>query len=229
VTDVRILLVEDDRKLARMLERGLTEAGNQVAAVRDAESGLERLRAGGFDVCVLDVLLPGMDGFAALERARAEGIATPMLMLTARDSVADRVRGLQLGADDYLVKPFAFAELEARLSALARRSAPPRETILRAGSLVLDPAAHTVTLDGRALELSAKQFALLAFLLRHRGRVVTRQMVLEEVFGYEFDPGTNIVDVHVANLRKKIDAPKGASRIETIRGVGYRLEADEPR
>src|SRR5262249_6378757 len=153
-------------------------------------------------------------------KARAQGVATPILLLTARDAVPDRVEGLRRGADDYLTKPFAFAELLARLDALTRRLRP-KESIQRLGALQLDPSAHRVTLGGNEVSLSEKQFALLEFLLRHAGKVVTRQMVLAEVFGYNFDPGTNIVDVHIGHLRQKI-AP---TQITTVRGVGYRLEA----
>ena len=220
---MRVLLIEDDVALARVLKRGLSEDGHEIVHAADGPSGLARLREGDHDVCVLDVLLPGLDGFAVLSQARAAGIATPILMLTARDAVPDRVEGLKRGADDYLVKPFAFAELVARLEALARRPAP-REGPLRAGDLEIDPVAHRARLADRELTLSQKQFALLAFLLKHRGQVVTRQMVLERVFGYGFDPGTNLVDVHIGNLRQKIDAPGAPSRITTIRGVGYRFE-----
>jgi two-component system OmpR family response regulator len=219
---MRLLLVEDDAGLARVLERGLAEAGHTVEQVGDGAVGLERLRLGGFDACVLDVMLPGLDGFQVAEQARAAGVRTPILMLTARDAVEDRVEGLKRGADDYLVKPFAFAELLARLDALTRRGAFAAR--LSAGNLVIDTAAHRVLLAGSELTLSHKQFALLAFLMQRRGEVVTRAMILAEVFGYPFDPGTNLVDVHVANLRQKIDEPGGPSRITTVRGVGYRFE-----
>jgi DNA-binding response OmpR family regulator len=218
---MRILLVEDDRKLRRAIERGLREAGHAVEAVGDAEAGLAALAAARHDVAVLDVMLPGMDGFAAVARARQDGIATPILLLTARDAVSDRVHGLTLGADDYLIKPFAFAELEARLSALGRRG--QKEPPLRCGGVLVDPVAHRATVDGRAVELSARQFVMLTFFIRHQGEVVSRAMILDEVFGYRFDPGTNLVDVHVANLREKI----GAARISTVRGVGYRMDVDE--
>jgi two-component system OmpR family response regulator len=221
------LVVEDDPKLSKMLVRGLAEEGFDPVCVGDAESGLERLRADRFDVCVLDVLLPAMDGFTALAQARAQGIATPILLLTARDGVADRVRGLQSGADDYLVKPFAFAELLARLQAIHRRSGPHRETVLSAGNVTIDPAVHRVVVGAEAVELSQKQFALLDLLLRHRGQVVTRAMILERVFGYTFTPNTNIVDVHISNLRQKLALPACRLRIETVRGVGYRAEASE--
>ena len=221
---MKVLIVEDDRKLGRMLVSGLAEEGHSARIVRDAPSALAALRAGDAELCVMDVMLPGGDGFAVLEAARKESIAIPIIMLTARDAVEDRVRGLRLGADDYLIKPFAFAELVARMEALGRRALPKREsTVLRAGDLVLDRTAHRVTIAGKVVELSARQFALLEFFLLHPGKVVSRAMILESVFGYGFDPGTNIVDVHVLNLRLRIDTPEVPSRIETIRGVGYRL------
>jgi two-component system OmpR family response regulator len=215
---MKILVVEDDAAMGRVLERGLGEEGHEVTLVTDGLLGLERLLAGGADVCILDLLLPKLDGFSVLERARQKNVTTPILILTARDAVPDRVEGLRRGADDYLTKPFAFAELLARLEALTRRTKVA--SVLRAGALELDAAAHRVTLSAVELVLSERQFALLEYLLRHKGQVVTRQMVLEEVFGYHFDPGTNIVDVHVGHLRQKI-AP---ARITTVRGVGYRLE-----
>jgi DNA-binding response OmpR family regulator len=161
----------------------------------------------------------------ALKTARAEGIVTPILLLTARDSVSDRVRGLHLGADDYLVKPFAFAELLARLRAIHRRTGPPREIMLAAGNVTIDPASHHVLVGDESLELSQKQFALLELLLRHRGQVVTRAMILERVFGYSFATNTNIVDVHISHLRQKLARPSCRLRIETVRGVGYRADA----
>jgi two-component system OmpR family response regulator len=222
---MKVLVIEDDPALRRVLERGLAEEGHAVELAADGPGGLARLRAGGFDACVLDVMLPGLDGFAVVEGARAAGVRTPVLMLTARDAVSDRVEGLKRGADDYLVKPFAFAELLARLEALARRAQPVEES-LTAGDLVVDPAAHRAFKDGVELALSARQFALLAFLMRRRGQVVSRAVLLEQVFGYGFDPGTNLVDVHVGNLRGKIDSPGRPSRITTVRGVGYRFEEE---
>ena len=221
---LRILVIEDDRELCRLLARGLGEEGHSVALAHDGVNGLAQLCTGGFDVCVLDVRLPLRDGFDVLADARAVGVNTPVLMLTARDAVEDRVRGLSLGADDYLVKPFAFAELAARVAAVARRGAPKRERE-RIGHLELDSAAHRVLSDGKELELSAKQYALLEFLVRHRGEVVSRSMILRQVFGYSFEAVSNIVDVHISSLRQKIDRPGEPSLIVTVRGVGYRLEA----
>jgi two-component system, OmpR family, response regulator len=214
---VRILVAEDDAALGRMLQRGLEEEGHQVTLIADGRQVNAALQQN--DACILDLMLPGLDGLSIVERARAAGVRTPILILTAKDAVPDRVAGLRRGADDYLTKPFAFAELTARLDALTRRSAPP--PLLQSGDLSLDRAAHRATLAGHELVLSEKQFALLELFLRHAGQVVTRQMVLSEVFGYSFDPGTNLVDVHVGHLRQKLDRP---GRIATIRGVGYRLE-----
>jgi DNA-binding response OmpR family regulator len=224
---VRLLLVEDDVKLVAMLTRGFAEEGVAVTAVGDGERGLEALRGGGFDACVLDVLLPGRDGFSVLAAARQEGIATPIVLLTARDGVPDRVRGLSLGADDYLTKPFAFAELLARLHARTRKTAPAAVRRLAWGPLALDTIAHEVTLAGDRVELSARQFALLEYLLRHPGEVVTRATLLEHVFGYGYDPGTNIVDVHIMHLRKRL-GPTAAALVTSVRGVGYRV-GDVPR
>ena len=215
---MKLLVVEDDASMQRLLQRGLGEEGHEVTLAKDGEAGLQQLLDGKFDACVLDLLLPKMNGFTVLEKARAAGVATPILVLTARDAVPDRVEGLKRGADDYLCKPFAFAELTARLEALTRRGRP--SPVMRVGELEMDTAARRATLGGRELSLSEQQFSLLAFLLGHAGRVVTRAMVLEEVFGYGFDPGTNIVDVHIGHLRQKLPGVP----ITTVRGVGYRLE-----
>jgi two-component system OmpR family response regulator len=225
---MRLLLVEDDLKIARMLERGLGEEGFAVDTATRGGSGIDRLRSGEFDVCVLDVLLPDVDGFQVLEQARREGVRIPVLMLTARDAVSDRVRGLTSGADDYLTKPFAFAELLARLHVLLRRGAAPLlSSTMQIADLVLDRETHAVTRAERPLELSPKQYALLEFLVQHAGQVVSREMILRKVFGYTFDTGTNIVDVHVSNLRQKVDVGRARSLIKTVRGVGYRLADDE--
>src|SRR5262245_3296572 len=224
VCRVRLLLVEDDAKVARMLVRGLSEEGFEVDLSQDGPSGLERLGQGhGYDVCILDLALPGLDGFEVLAQARGAGVKTPVLILTARDLVRDRVRGLDGGADDYVTKPFAFAELLARLRALLRRQAPARGATLRCRDIELDAAAHRAKRAGAVIELSAKQFALLEFLMRHPDEVLSRGMILEHVFGYSFDPGTNLVDVHVAHLRQKLDRPGASSLIQTVRGVGYRM------
>jgi two-component system OmpR family response regulator len=220
---MKVLLIEDDVALGDMLHRGLSEDGHDVQLLRDGKSGLDALATEGADVCILDVLLPLMDGFTVVERARQSGVRTPVLMLTARDELSDRVEGLRRGADDYLVKPFAFAELVARLEALTRRGTQ-RETKIACGDLILDLAEKRVTIAEREVLLSQKQLALLECFLRHRGQVVTRSMILSQVFGYDFDPGTNIVDVHVGHLRQRIDVDGRPSRITTVRGIGYRFE-----
>jgi len=223
---MRLLLVEDDPKLTAMLGRGLREEGYDVTAVSDGDAGLAALRGGGFDACVLDVLLPGRDGFSVLAAARANGVTTPVVILTARDAVFERVRGLSLGADDYLTKPFAFAELVARLQARTRPPLRSQPTRASWGEIELDRAAHRVTVAGELIALSARQFALLDYLLGHQGEVVTRATLLEQVFGYEYDPGTNIVDVHLMHLRRRLGAA-GASFVVSVRGVGYRVSDGE--
>jgi len=225
----RMLLVEDDPKIVAMLARGLSEEGFSVEVASDGRAGLEGLCSDRFEVCVLDLGLPHKDGLEVLSEARAAGYLTPVLVLTARDAVPDRVMGLNGGADDYLTKPFAFAELLARLRALLRRGPEPKRGPLTSLDLSLDPARHRVTRAGESIELSKTQFALLECLLRNKGEVVSRARILDRVFQYGFDPGTNIVDVHVAQLRKKIDRATEPSLITTVRGVGYRLrtEADD--
>lgn len=225
---MRLLLIEDDTRLVRSLTAGLAEAGFAVDSAGDGPEGLQALRAHRYDACVLDVNLPSGDGFQVLRAARSEGLGTPILILTARDAVADRVHGLDHGADDYLVKPFAFAELVARLRVLLRRGTPQRAGLLRAGALTLDAAAHEVRVGGYQVELTQKQFTLLEYLLVHLDQVVTRRMLLSGVWGYSFDPGTNLVDVHVAQLRRRLESagPGGwVCPIETLRGVGYRVRS----
>ncbi len=219
---MKVLVVEDDPAVARAIVRGLVEEGHDVEHASDGAVGLAALTRADIEVCILDLQLPVLDGMAVLRNARARGVTTPVLVLTARDAVPDRVEGLRGGADDYLVKPFAFAELLARLEVLARRM--PTSLPTRIGDLELDSTAHKVRVAGRDVPLSEKQFALLTFLMKHAGQVVARATVLQAVFGYDFDPGTNIVDVHVLHLRKKIDSPDQPSRITSVRGVGYRLE-----
>jgi len=221
----QVLLIEDDARLARVLTQGLLEESYQVDVARDGRLGLERMLTASFDLCILDVLLPTLDGFEVLKRAREQGVTTPVLMLTARDGIADRVRGLKLGADDYLIKPFAFAELMARLQVLLRRGKMAVDK-LSAGEVTLDPGAHRVWRGEQEVELSHKQFMLLELLLRHRGQVVSRAMILKRLWGYDFEPGTNLVDVHIAHLRQKIDAPDKPSLIQSVRGGGYRLQGE---
>jgi DNA-binding response OmpR family regulator len=220
----RVLIVEDERKVLRGLEQGLAAAGYEVEAVATGTDGARLGRAGRFDAVVLDWMLPGMDGLEVIRTLRAAGQAAPVLLLTARDAVDDRVAGLDAGADDYLVKPFALAELLARLRVLLRRGPTDRETVLRAGRLELDLIRRRVTRDGAELPLAHREFALLEYLARHKGQAVTREMLGRDVWA---DPGyamTNVVEVYVNLLRKKLDPPGGPSAITTLRGVGYRLE-----
>jgi DNA-binding response OmpR family regulator len=220
----RVLVVEDERKVRRGLEEGLRAAGFEVEAAATGGEGARLGRDGAFDAVVLDWMLPGADGLEVLRGLRAAGRAVPVLMLTARDAVDDRVAGLDAGADDYLVKPFAFAELLARLRVLLRRGQPDRETVLRAGGLEIDLLRRRVTRGGAEVPLAHKEFALLEYLARHKGQAVTREMLGRDVWA---DPNyalTNVVEVYVNLLRKKIDPPGGPSVITTLRGVGYRLE-----
>lgn len=225
---MRLLLIEDDQRLERTLRAGLAEEGFVVDPAGDGPPGLAALRAHRYDACVLDLNLPSGDGLTLVQTARAEGITTPILILTARDAIPDRVRGLDLGADDYLLKPFAFAELLARLRVLLRRGTMPRASVLRNGELTLDLATHKTRLAGQPIELTQKQRALLAYLMVHQDEVVTRGMLLSAVWGYSFDPGTNIVDVHIAQLRRRIEQAGSRCPIETVRGVGYRLCSHKP-
>jgi two-component system OmpR family response regulator len=218
---MRILLVDDDPKLARALAKGLRAHAYAVDVAPDGDAALLRAAVYDYDVVLLDVMLPGHDGFAVCRALRERGVAAPVLMLTARDAVGDRIRGLDAGADDYLPKPFDFGELLARIRALLRRAPVEREPELRAGALVVDPATRAVTLDGRAIELTAREFAVLEYLIRRPGEVVTRTALLEHVWDENFDGSTNVVDVYVGYLRRKLRAPL----IATVRGVGFRLDA----
>jgi two-component system, OmpR family, response regulator len=221
---MRVLLVEDEIKMSRAIRRGLEREGYAVDAALDGNDGLHRASEWDYDAIVLDVMLPGLDGIEVCRRLRRAGRWAPVLMLTARDGVADRIRGLDVGADDYLVKPFAFGELLARLRALVRRGARERPAVLQVGDLALDPAAHLVTLSGRPVPLSTREFALLEFLMRHPGEVVSRPAILEHVWDYNYDGMSNVVDVYVGYLRRKLEQPPGQVRIRTVRGVGYGLE-----
>jgi two-component system OmpR family response regulator len=221
---MRVLLVEDEIKMSRAIRRGLEREGYAVDAALDGDDGLHRATEWDYDAIVLDVMLPGVDGIEVCRRLRRAGRWAPVLVLTARDGVADRIRGLDAGADDYLVKPFAFGELLARLRALHRRGARERPSVLAVGDLVLDPAAHTVTLSGRPVELSTREFALLEFMMRNAGQVLSRPAILEHVWDYNYDGISNVVDVYVGYLRRKLEQPPGQVRIRTVRGVGYGLE-----
>ena len=221
---MKLLLAEDDGETAAWLKRALGEAGHTVDLATTGRDGLMLAAGEAYDVMVLDRMLPGIDGLAILRTIRASGVKTPVLLLTALGGIDDRVEGLEAGGDDYLVKPFAFAELLARINALARR--PPTqsiETTLRVADLELDRLKRTVTRGGARIELQAREFQLLEYLMRHSGRVVTRTMMLESVWDFHFDPRTNIVETHMSRLRAKLDRGQGMDLIHTVRGAGYRL------
>src|SRR3954453_20624073 len=220
---MRVLVVEDDPKLAALVGRGLREEGVATDVTGRGEDALWMAGSTDYDALVLDVMLPGIDGFEACQRLRADGVSTPGLMLTARDAIEDRIAGLDGGADDYLVKPFAFGELIARLRALARRGPVARPAVLEVGSLRLDPAARRVWREDTEVNLSAKEFQLLETFMRHPGEVLSRYQLLEHAWDYDYENRSNIVDVYVRYLRDKIDRPFGVSQLETVRGAGYRL------
>ena len=221
---MRVLVVEDEVKMVRAIRRGLEHEGYAVDSAPDGDEGLYLATENDYDAIVLDVMLPGVDGLEVCRRLRSGRRWAPVLLLTARDAVADRIEGLDAGADDYLVKPFAFGELLARLRALIRRGAAERPAVLRAGDLALDPAAHSVTRAGQRVDLSAREFALLEFLMRHPGEVVSRSAILDHVWDYSYDGLSNVVDVYVGYLRRKLEQPFGRTLIRTVRGVGYALE-----
>jgi len=226
---VRVLLIEDDPTLAEFISQGLREAGFVVDAANDGEDGLRAALASPFDVAVIDLMLPRRDGLSIIETMRARDVRTPVLILSARHTVDDRVRGLQAGGDDYLVKPFAFAELLARVQALVRRATAASEpTRLVVGDLTLDLLTRRVERAGAALDLRPREFALLEYLMRHPGRVLSKTMILSHVWGYSFDPNTNVVDVLVSRLRDKLDRPFPMRMLHTVRGVGYVLRPGAP-
>lgn len=225
---MRVLVVEDEARMARLLKRGLEEEGHAVDVGTDGPEGLWLATENRYAAIVLDVMLPGFDGFELCRKLRAAGDWTPVLMLTARDAVDDRVRGLDAGADDYLVKPFSLLELGARLRALARRDDRARPAILSEGDLRLDPAAKRAWRGQAELALSPKEFTLLEFFLRHPGIVLTRSQILEAAWDFAYDGTSNVVDQYVTYLRRKIDVPFGRHDIETVRGMGYRLRHAEP-
>jgi two-component system, OmpR family, response regulator len=220
---VRVLVVEDETRMARLLKRGLEEEGHAVDVGTDGREGMWLATENSYAAIVLDVMLPGFDGFELCRRLRAAGDWTPVLMLTARDAVDDRVHGLDAGADDYLVKPFSLLELGARLRALARRDDRARPTVLAEGDLRLDPAAKRAWRGETELHLTPKEFALLELFLRHPGVVLTRSQILEAAWDFAYDGTSNVVDQYVTYLRRKIDTPFGRHDIETVRGMGYRL------
>lgn len=223
---MRILVVEDEARLARLVRRGLTEEGHAVDLAGSGEDALDSITLAQYDAIILDVMLPGIDGFEVCRKLRRQQVTTPILLLTARDAVDDRVAGLDAGADDYLVKPFALAELSARLRALARRPPQAHDTILQVGSLRLDPAMRRVWLGEEPVELANKEFRILEYLMQNPNRVLTRTMITDRVWDYDFLNATNVIDVHIRSLRRKLGDAPGGRLIETVRGVGYRIGSD---
>lgn len=223
---VRILVVEDNVKMAGLIRRGLQADGLLADVAVKGEDALWMAGATDYDAIILDVMLPGIDGFETCRRLRADGVWSPVLMLTARDAVEDRIAGLDGGADDYLSKPFSFAELLARLRALARRGPVERAPVLTVGDLQLDPATRRVVRGSTDIELSAKEFALLEVFMRRPGQILERFQLLEHAWDYDYENRSNIVDVYVRYLRQKIDRPFGVASIETVRNMGYRMRAD---
>jgi two-component system, OmpR family, response regulator len=222
---MRILLIEDDREAAAYLAKALREAGHVPDHAPDGDAGAAMAADGGYDVLVVDRMLPKRDGLSLIEELRDRGDHTPALILSALGQVDDRVAGLRAGGDDYLPKPFAFSELLARVEALARRRKPDAaETIFRVGDLELDRLGHTVTRAGQPVPLQPREFRLLEYLMKHAGQVVTRTMLLENVWDYHFDPQTNVIDVHISRLRAKIDRGFGDPRLHTVRGAGYMIK-----
>jgi DNA-binding response OmpR family regulator len=226
---MRMLLVEDDRLLSQSLATSLTDVGYAVDSAYDGESGQAFAEATAYDVILLDIMLPVKDGIAVCRALRQRRIATPILMLTARDAITDRICGLDSGADDYLVKPFAHGELLARLRALLRRVSPQKSGALTLGDLTVDPATHTVSRGERNIRLSTKEFALLEFLLHHPNQVLTREQIESHIWSYDFISASNVVDVYIRRLRRQIDDPFPSKLIETIYGLGYRIRDPQDR
>ncbi len=224
---MRVLVVEDEVRMSRVLKRGLEEEGHAVDLAADGPDGLWLATENPYAAIVLDVMLPGFDGFELCRKLRTAGVWVPVLMLTARDAVDDRVRGLDAGADDYLVKPFSLLELAARLRALARRDDRARPAVLSEGDLKLDPASKRAWRGGTELRLSPKEFALLELFLRHPGVLLTRSQILDAAWDFAYDGGSNVVDQYVTYLRRKIDTPFGRHDLETVRGMGYRLRHED--
>ena len=225
---MRVLLVEDERKIADFIRKGLTEQGYAVDVAYDGDEALDWPSVADFDAIVLDVMLPERDGIEVCRVLRGRGVRSPILMLTAKDAVEDRVLGLDSGADDYLVKPFAFAELLARLRALGRRQPTVQGSFLQTGDLVLDTATRRVSRAGSDMDLTTKEYAILEYLMRHPNQVLTRTMLAEHVWNYDFDNASNVIDVHIRNLRRKIDDSFPVKLIQTVRGAGYRITGRPP-
>ena len=223
---MRILVVEDEKKVASFMKQGLEEEGYAVDVASDGEEGLAHALAGVHDLIILDIRLPKMDGLRVLQALRQEKMSMPVLLLTVRATIEDKVLGLDAGADDYLTKPFAFQELVARVRALLRRRPEMAPTVLQVGDLILDPARRTVTRGGDKITLTPREFTLLDYFMRNPGRVLTRTMIAEHVWDYAFDTSTNVTDVYVNYLRKKIDADREPKLLQTVRGVGYVLKVD---
>lgn len=224
---MRILVVEDERDLNRIIVKRLTAAGYTADACYDGLEALDYLAGAVYDAAIFDVMMPRLDGFSAVRRLREKGDNTPVLFLTARDAVSDRVAGLDLGANDYLVKPFSFDELLARIRAMTRKSAGASTSVFTCGGLTLDEAAHTVTRDGQKIDLSAKEFAVLDYLIRNKGAVLSRESIENNVWNYDWEGGTNVVDVYMSYLRRKVDAGFENKLIHTVRGVGWVLREDK--
>ena len=222
---MRVLLVEDEARIAGFVTRGLAEQGHAVDVASDGDEAFQWADVADFDVIILDVMLPGRDGIEVCRTLRQRGARTPILMLTARDAVQDRVKGLDSGADDYLVKPFAFAELVARLRALIRREPAVMGGVLQVSDLGFDTTTLEVSRRGVSIDLTAKECRLLEYLMRHPNQVLTRTMIAEHVWNYEFDNATNVIDVHIRNLRRKIDDAYPTKLIQTVRGAGYRISS----
>jgi two-component system OmpR family response regulator len=221
---MRVLVIEDDRETAHFLQRSLKESGHAADIAEDGEIGLGMARDGGYDVLIVDRMLPRRDGLSVVQALRAEGARTPVLILSALGEVDDRVKGLRAGGDDYLTKPYAYTELLARIEALARRPAPEEQaTRYTVADLTLDRLSHKVTRAGENIQLQPREFRLLEYLMKHTGQVVTRTMLLENVWDYHFDPQTNVIDVHISRLRGKIDKEFGKPLLHTVRGAGYMI------
>ncbi|CAN5813643.1 response regulator transcription factor [soil metagenome] len=225
---MRVLLVEDDKKMAAFLEQGLKEWGFLASTSRRGDEGLEAILTSDFDVVILDIMLPGLDGLSLVRRLREIGNATPVLMLSSRAEVDERVEGLEAGADDYLAKPFALKEVIARVRALGRRPSETKDQVLKMADLVLDMARHEVRRGGRRIELASREYKMLEILMHHAGGVCGRMLLLEQVWDFKFDPGTNLVEVYINRLRNKIDAGREVKLVHTVRGSGYMMKEGAP-